>query len=155
MNEKQLKMLLERMGYDYKDKAVYIPAYRADVIHQIDLAEDVSIAYGFENFKPEIPEKGTIGEEDEFEKFLTKVAYIMIGLNFLETSSYHISNKEIQCKRMRAKFELVELENALTQEYNVLRFWMIPNMLQILSENKHNEYPQNIFETGIIFNGVA
>ncbi len=151
LKEKELKRLLEKMGFAYRNKTVYIPAYRADIIHPIDLVEDISIAYGFENFKPEIPQKGTIGEEDSFEKFKNKIAYLLTGLGFLETSTYHLSNKNVQCKKMLIDIDMVELENSLTHDYDALRAWLMPNMLQILSENKHNEYPQNIFESGIIF----
>ena len=41
---------LERMGYACQDGEVSIPAYRADILHQVDLIEDIAIAYGYENF---------------------------------------------------------------------------------------------------------
>ena len=71
LKESQFKKLLERMGYGYKNKKAQIPAYRADIIHQCDIAEDIAIAYGYENFKEEIPEVATIAEEDKFEIFKT------------------------------------------------------------------------------------
>ena len=46
----KVKECLERMGYDYYKDIVSIPAYRSDVLHQIDLVEDIAIAYGYENF---------------------------------------------------------------------------------------------------------
>jgi len=52
---------------------------------------------------------------------------------------------------MNFNAEIVELENALTKEYNVLRYWMIPSLMHVLSENKHNEYPQHIFDMGTVF----
>src|SRR3989344_5208501 len=66
LNNKKIKKLLERMGYDYENE-VLVPAYRADVLHQIDLVEDIAIAYGYENFKGKLPEFFTLGEEDRFE----------------------------------------------------------------------------------------
>ena len=47
--------LLEHMGYGCQNGEVLIPAYRADILHQVDLIEDIAIAYGYENFKEEIP----------------------------------------------------------------------------------------------------
>ena len=67
LNEKQIKNLLEKMGYNYKNKEVFIPAWRTDMLHEVDLIEDVAIAYGYENFVPEIPKISTIGEEDRKE----------------------------------------------------------------------------------------
>jgi len=152
LKEPQLKKLLERMGYGYEKKNALIPAYRPDIIHQVDLAEDIAIAYGYENFKPIIPVKATIGKEDSLEKFRKRVAYLLTGLNMLETSSYHISNKDTQFKMMNLKAEdFVELANSKSEEHTIMRKWILPSLMQILKENTHNEYPQNIFETGFAF----
>ena len=152
MTEKDLKRNLEKMGFGYEKGHALIPAYRADILHPVDLAEDIAIAHGYENFKPEIPTKATTAQEDSFEKFRKQVAYMLAGLNMLETSSYHLSNPEIQFNKMNFKSDdYVELLHSVSEEYNIMRWWMLPNLLQILSENKHNEYPQNIFESGTVF----
>ncbi len=152
LNEKELKRLLEKMGFGYEDKLVLIPAYRSDIIHQVDLAEDIAIAYGYEKFIPEIPKKATTGHEDQFEKFRKKVSYLLSGLNMLETSSYYISNKETQFKRMKLdEKDCVEIGNSKSEEYSLMRYTLLSNLLNILKENTHNEYPQNLFETGYVF----
>ncbi len=152
LKEVELKKLLEKMGYDYENKHALIPSYRPDIIHEVDLSEDIAIAFGYENFKPEIPSKATTGHEDEFEKFRKKVSYLLTGLNMLETSSYHISNKEMQLKKMllTAK-DYVELANSKSEDFSLMRYSITANLLQILKENTHNEYPQNLFESGYTF----
>ena len=61
-SQEEVKVLLEKMGYgleanDDLDKlSVLVPAYRADILHPIDLVEDVAIAFGYENFVEEIPD---------------------------------------------------------------------------------------------------
>ena len=35
-----------------------------------------------------------------------------------------------------------------TSEYDVVRNWLLPSLIEVLSKNKHNEYPQNLFEVG-------
>ena len=151
LKEPQLKNLLERMGFGYKNKKVIIPAYRADIIHQTDIAEDIAIAYGFENFEAIIPKVATIAQEDEFEIFKDKITETLVGLNFLETFTYNLTNKEFQNKNMLTNLELIELANSISKEYNVLRSWTIPPLLEILKNNKHHEYPQRIFTIGTIF----
>jgi len=69
-----------------KKKEVYVPAWRVDVLHELDIIEDIAIAYGYENFKPEIPEISTIGEEDKKEVLKRKISEILIGLNLIEIS---------------------------------------------------------------------
>ena len=149
LKEDELKELLERMGYSYYNKMVSIPAYRADVLHAVDLIEDIAIAYGYENFKADIPNVSTIGQEHYLEPFKGKLREILIGLGLLETSSYHITSKENveNCKRK----VFVEIENPLSAEYSVMRSTLIPCTLGVFSENQHHEYPQKVFEIGIVF----
>jgi len=151
LKENEAKKLLERMGYGYKNKRALIPAYRADIIHQADLAEDIAIAYGFENFKSLIPNVATIAEEDKFEIFKNKISNLLVGLNLMETNTYNLTNKELQCKRMSTDLQLVELANSISSDYNVLRSWVLPSLMEILSNNKHHEYPQKIFTIGTVF----
>lgn len=151
LKEVEIKKFLEKMGYSYKNKTVLIPCYRTDIISQIDLVEDIAIAYGYENFKPEIPNISTIAEESKFEIFKNKIANILIGLNLIETNTYSLTNAEIQNKKSNCNFNLVELSNSINKEYIMLRFWIIPSLLQVLAENKHNEYPQNLFEINAVF----
>ena len=47
LKESEIKKLLERMGYGCKDKKALIPSYRGDILHQVDLAGDISITYCF------------------------------------------------------------------------------------------------------------
>jgi len=151
LKEAQAKTLLKKMGMDYTKGLVSYPAYRADILHPIDLVEDIAIAYGYENFQEEIPNISTIGEETQSEILKRKVAEIMIGLGYLECSSYHLTSENDQNERMNAKLKTIKLKNSLSLEYNVLRSWIVPNLLSILAKNKKYDYPQKIFEVGRIF----
>ena len=151
LKESDFKKLFERMGYEYSKGKVRIPAYRADILHQTDLAEDIAIAYGYENFKESIPKVATIAEENRFGLFRKKITMLMVGLGMLETSSYNLTNSEYQSKKMNHKVELIELANSISSDYNVLRAWLIPQLIEVLSGNKHHEYPQRIFSMGGVF----
>jgi len=150
LNNSQLKILLSKMGYGFGN-SILIPAYRADILHEVDLIEDIAIAYGYEKFKEEIPKVATIAEESSFKKFKAKIAEILVGLGLTEVNTFHLTNINDAAKRMNHDIKAVELENAVNEDYNVLRPWLIPNLLKILEHNKHNPYPQNIFEIGIVF----
>ena len=154
LKENEIKNLLERMGHDYSNGKVSIPAYRTDILHQIDLVEDIAIAYGYENFKKEIPNISTVGKESERSKFNKKISEILIGLGFLECSSVSLSNEGILNKKMNVKNKLIRVESPVNQDYDILRNSILPSLLQILSENKRYEYPQNIFEIGKVFEDV-
>src|SRR3989338_1721784 len=151
LKEAEIKKLFERMGYGYKDKKALIPAYRADILHQADLAEDIAIAYGYENFEPIVPNVSTVAQEDKFEILKAKISQLLVGLGFMETSTYHLTNQDLQCKKMNIDAQLIELANSISSDYNVLRSWVIPSLMEILSGNKHHECPQRIFAIGTIF----
>jgi len=151
LNEKQLKNLVERMGYDYKNKIVKIPSWRVDVLHEVDLIEDVAISYGYDNFIPEIPEISTTGEENKREVIKRKMSEILIGLGMLETSSFHLTNKESQFKKMSIQeSDFLKVKESKT-DYNILRKDLSHFLLKIFSENIDEEYPQKIFEIGKVF----
>ena len=52
---------------------------------------------------------------------------------------------------MGVDMSLIQLANSLSAEYNVLRAWMIPSLLEVFKNNKHHDYPQVIFGIGTVF----
>ena len=150
LSEKELKMYLEQMGYSYNNKLVLIPPYRVDILNQVDLIEDIAISYGYEKFKPTIPQVSTIGQEDKFEILKTRIANYLVGFGLLETNSYNLISKE-DLKKTLVEIKTIQIKNPVNLEYNTLRTSIVVSLLKILSENKHNEYPQNLFEIGRVF----
>ncbi len=154
LEEKEIKRLLEKSGIGIekqKDKTfALIPAYRLDILHWVDLIEEVAINYGYENFEPEIPKISTIGQEDEKTIKKRKIQEILSGLDLIEVSSFHLAVKK-DVKKLHYKFnEFIEVEDSKT-EYDVLRPDLLSNLLRILSENTSSTYPQKIFEIGTCF----
>lgn len=150
LSEQGMKLLLEKMGYGFEQGKALVPAYRADILHPVDLVEDIAIAYGYENLKEEIPNVATIGEEDAFEKFARKIREMLVGLQLLEVKNYHLLTAEHLNEKMNLDEDLIALKNALG-EHNHLRNSLLPSLLKNLAENQHNDYPQNIFELGRVF----
>ncbi len=153
LNEKEVRKLLEKMGYAYDNGVVEIPAWRTDILHEVDLIEDIAIAYGYDKFIPEIPDISTIGQEDMVETIKRKVSEVLSGLNMQEVSNYHLTTKKDQFEKMNVKeknSEYIKVENSKT-DFNILRRDLSHYMLKIFSENVKNDYPQRIFEIGKVF----
>lgn len=155
--EKEIAKLLEKMGLGYEkqkeNSAAVIPCYRTDILHEIDLAEEVAIAYGYENFVPQIPNISTIGGEDKTSILERKISEILIGLGFLEISTYHLSTKEKQFKNIGIKEfnpRMIEVLDSKT-ENNILRASLLSQSIDILSKSSDSTYPQKLFEIGRIF----
>jgi len=138
---------------------IYVPPYRTDILHKIDIVEDIAIAYGYENFIPEIPKIWTPGQKDKFHVFCDKIRNIIIGLNFQESRFLILTTRENLFKRMNINIEaenkdigdaqdVVETENALSVEHNVVRNYLLPSLISFLEKNKTKGYPQKIFEIG-------
>ncbi len=135
LKEKDVKGHLGRMGIGYENRkgksVALIPAYRTDILHWIDLTEEIAIAYGYDNFVPEIPDISTIAEEDSMDKAKRVIGNILAGLGMLECSSFHLTTKK-NVKKMHYEFnDFIELEASKT-ERDVLRYDLMTNMLQIL-----------------------
>lgn len=151
LREKDIARALEKMGYNYKRGEVEIPAWRTDILHEHDLIEDIVIAYGYDKLIPEIPNISFTGQGDDTELKKRKIAKILIGLNMLEISNYHLTTIRDQFKNIGMKKEkYIEVEESKT-EYHILRRNLIHYALKTLSENVDSEYPQKIFELGKIF----
>jgi phenylalanyl-tRNA synthetase beta chain len=157
LNEKEIKNYFGKMGIGFQknedELIALIPPYRVDILHEIDLVEEIAIAYGYENFIPEIPSISSIGEESKIEKLKRKISEILIGLDLIEVSSYHLSTREKQFKKIgikEFKNKIIEVLDSKT-ENNILRNSLLANSIQILSENSDASYPQKIFEHGKVF----
>ena len=153
LTEKEIKKYLEKMGLGYEKNMAIIPCYRTDILHEIDLAEEVAIAYGYENFVPEIPRISTIGEENNISILKRKISEILTGLDMLEISTYHLTTKETQYKILGYKEykDMIEVVDSKT-ENNILRNSLLAQSIKILAENSDATYPQKIFELGRVFN---
>jgi len=154
----EVKRLLERMRFGVNVKGdslvVSVPPYRTDVLHPMDLVEDVAIAYGYMNFKPEEDDIKLRGELSSETKFAGKLRDILTGLGFSETMTLVMTNQRDLFERTLVKAEaVVEAESAVSSEHSVARSWLLPSMLTTLEVNKNNEYPQRFFEVGLCVSG--
>lgn len=150
----QIKELLERMGYgvEFTDNKgvvkVYIPCYRTDIMHEVDIIEDIAIAYGYNNFEPSMISTFTIGVPLEKEEKSNIVRNIMVGLGFLEIINLPLTDMERGFTNLLPEDKIVIIENPITVTETVVRPFLIGGLLDTLSRNIHNPLPQKIFEIG-------
>lgn len=151
----QAKTSLEKMGHAVeiinKKLKVTSPCYRADILHKIDLVEDLAIGYGYNNFKEEIPKVATIAEENKIEKLKNKLREILTNLGMIEVKNYEIVNSENQTKKIKNKKIPIKLLSSISTEFDSLRTNLLINLLNTLNFNLKNDNAENIFELGTIF----
>ncbi len=152
ISEDELEKYLNRMGHNLVDdegkKVVKVPSFRADILHQVDIVEDVAIGYGYSNIEPELPNVSTIGSKDELESFTDVARELMVGLGYQEIMNPTIRNKKVLKDYMilDSSEDLLEIKEPVSEKYTSVRDSLLPQLLETLSKNTHNKYPQNIFE---------
>ncbi len=154
----QAKEYLERMGFGCTSKkngllSISIPPYRTDIIHRIDFIEDIMIAFGYENIVPEIPNLSTVAQEDPLETITRRLTYLLIGFGAQEVMTYILTSPAVNFLKMNLKENLdsvAMMENPKTNRFTICRSWMAPSIMEALSQNTNESYPQRIFEIGDI-----
>jgi phenylalanyl-tRNA synthetase beta chain len=141
---------LSMMGHDAdpgETLRVRVPRYRTDIMHPIDLVEDVAIAYGYDRFVPVIPEIASEAGEEPLEIFSRGLRNFLVGFGFQEVVTFMMSNREKLFARMGLPEEpIAETSNPKMEGYTSLRNRLLPSLMEVLSTNKHHPYPQNIYE---------
>jgi phenylalanyl-tRNA synthetase beta chain len=151
LKESDMKKLVEKAGYNYTNGKVSIPHYRKDILHQVDVIEDIGIMYGYDNIDEKPLTSFTIGNSLPIVKLIDKARDVMAGLGCQEIMSPILSSKEVLYNKMNLKdFGTVEIKAYMSESYSVVRTWLIPILMDCLSKNKHVEYPQKIFEQGLV-----
>mgnify|MGYP006273131195 CR=1 FL=1 len=149
---------LAKMGYetDQVDKqtlSVSVPSWRADILHEIDLVEDVAVGYGYDNIKRDLPSSFSFGKPLTHKEYFENFRTILIGLGFNEVTTFTLSNEKDEFEKLgKSISDHIEIQNPIGEEYTCLRVGLIPSLLRLLSENKHHSLPQQIFELGIVVN---
>lgn len=153
LNENHIEEILKRMRYDVRKLKggkldIDVPPYRSDILHVIDLIEDVAIGYGYNNIQPLLPKVATVGKQSELEKNSRRIRELMAGFGMQEILNFVLTNEEDEFRKMKVEGKAVELLNPVSSEYSICRTWLLPSLLKNLAANKHVDYPQKIFEVG-------
>ena len=151
LKENDVKHLLEKAQYGFQDYKVKIPPYRADILHPYDIIEDIGIMYGFDKIEVAPLKTYTIGSTTKQISFIEKVRDIVVGLGHQEIMSPILINKEVLYRKMNLEDSgTIEIEDYMSETFSVVRSWIIPNLMEVFSKNKHVGFPQKIFEEGIV-----
>jgi phenylalanyl-tRNA synthetase beta chain len=161
LDEAEVVDLFERSGLDATaDDGVYevsVPPYRVDVLHPLDLIDDVGRAYGFNDLDPRYPDVATVGERHEGSRLESAVRTQLVGLGFEDLLNFHMTNETDCLDRMRVESGSdvlgggppVEIVEPYSEDYTVLRTWALPSLVTVLANNTHRSYPQDLAEIGL------
>ncbi len=124
------------------------PPYRVDLMHEVDLIEDISIGYGYDKLAPTLPPIVTVGEKHPLEQISDRARHVLAGLGFMEAMTFTLTSPHMNFEFMRVKGEAATISNPVSEDYTILRTWLLPCLLDVLRENRHHELPQRVYEVG-------
>lgn len=155
--------LLERSGLegtptDDGRYDVEIPPYRVDVLHPVDVIDDIGRAYGFNELDPRYPDVGTIGGRHERSRLERAVRASLVGLGFQDLLNFHMTDEAELSGRMSlgdaedvlGAADPARIRNPYSEDYTVVRSWLLPSIMQVLENNTHRSYPQDLAEVGFV-----
>ncbi len=136
---------------------VTIPPYRVDVLHPLDLVDDIGRAYGFNDLDPRYPDVSTVGGRHERSRLEDAVRTQLVGLGFEDMLNFYMINEAENFDRMGLSPEddalgagtPTTIKNPYSEDYTMLRTWVLPSLLMVLEGNTHRSYPQDLAEIGL------
>ncbi|MEM1683745.1 MAG: phenylalanine--tRNA ligase subunit beta [Ignisphaera sp.] len=147
---------LQRMGYIVKEISnekmlVLVPPYRCDIMHPVDVVEDIAIGFGYHNLGIEFVEsvksvKLRVVKEIDVKYLVEVLREVLVGLGYTEINVLSLSSSKII--ELVSDEPYIKIVNALSKELDALRNSLIPSMLTVLRDSQYVAQPVKVFEIG-------
>lgn len=148
----QVVEALGRSRLDVKRGRALAGRYRVDLLHPVDLAEEVALGYGTERIGPLYPPSESPGSLDRFEEFLDSVSNVMANSGMVELMTPELVDEaSLYSKFGREPQGMLRVSDPKSLEHSVLRDSLLPNLATALSSNVKSDYPQRVFEVGRVY----
>ena len=144
---------LNRMGLDALVEGdtvhVEVPSTRLDIMHVVDLYEDVATGYGFERFGKPGTVTQTIGRLSDVTAYSERLRDIIVGAGFTEVVTLTLSNEDDEFTKAGLPVrDVVTVLNPITEDHTCLRNSLFPSLMRLLRRNIRRDLPQKMFEIG-------
>lgn len=152
LSKDHIEKSLIKMGYTIEaiedTKAVVITSpIRTDVLHPCDIAEDIGIAFGYNNIKTQIPPTQTVGKPQPLNRFTDLLRSEIAQAGFIECLTMGLLSKKENFTYLREEIQpAVCLSNPLTIDLEIVRTTLIPGLLKCIQSNKGMSLPFKLFE---------
>lgn len=154
LNAEDIKELLLKARFNAEilndnELKVYVPAYRIDILHEVDIVENIAVQYRINSVEAKLPEINTVAYENDWFKAESTIREVMVGLGFQEVMSLMLTNEDAHYTKMNQKEEAhVQVARPITIDRTMIRTSLINSLMEFLEDNKHEDLPQKIFEIG-------
>ena len=129
---------------------IEMPRWRFDILHPIDLVEEIATGIGYESLGEAHSSLALEGVPLTRANLTRRINESLSSQGIQQVQSLTLSNEISQFSNMRwrPQGEVTRIANPITIEHTILRQNILPSLLEILAENRHHELPQRIQECG-------
>ena len=158
LTDEEISKAINRMGGKYisrNDKStitIEMPRWRFDILHPVDLIEDIAIGHGYEDLGSDVPKAPMTAIPRTDGHLRRRIRDSMQGMGFMQIQSLTLSNDEDQFDFMRFTpvGEVTRITNPITIDHTMLRQYLIPGLMRLLATNQHHNLPQSVYELGTV-----
>ena len=155
--DEEIANAIQRMGGIYNgDKSgilsISMPRWRFDILHPIDLVEEVAIGHGYDDLAHDVPKAPLTAIPRQDGDLRRRIREALQGLGLIQIQSLTLSNDDDQFNSVRWKpdGDITRMTNPITTEHTILRQNIIPGLLRLLGANRHHDLPQGVYELGSV-----
>ena len=154
LNAEEIHKLLLKTRFDAEiinenELKVFIPSYRIDILHEVDIVENIAVQYRINNVVAKLPNVNTVAHENDWIKSENTIREVMIGLGFQEIMSLMLTNEKAHYTNiLQKKEDHIQVSRPITIDRTMIRTSLINSLMEFLEDNKHEDLPQKIFEIG-------
>jgi phenylalanyl-tRNA synthetase beta chain len=153
----EIENAIRRMGGSYNGDSsgvlsISMPRWRYDILHPIDLVEEVAIGHGYDDLAYDVPKAPLTAIPRTDGHLRRRIREALQGLGLIQIQSLTLSNDADQFTSVRWKADgsITRMTNPITTEHTILRQNIVPGLLRLLAANRHHDLPQGVYELGTV-----
>ena len=129
-----------------------MPRWRFDLLHPVDLVEELAIGHGYEDLGTDVPKATLTAQPRNDHHLRRRLRTSMQGMGMMQIQSLTLSNQHDQFDSMRwmPAHEVTLITNPITVDHTMLRQHLLPGLLKLLAGNRHHDLPQSVYELGTV-----
>jgi phenylalanyl-tRNA synthetase beta chain len=158
LTDEEITKAINRMGGKYISRnnnnsiTIEMPRWRFDILHPVDLIEDIAIGHGYEDLGTDVPKSPMTAIPRADGHLRRRIRDSMQGLGFMQIQSLTLSNDDDQFNfvRFTPVGEVTRITNPITIDHTLLRQYLTPGLMRLLATNQHHNLPQSVYELGTV-----
>lgn len=142
LSREEMVRILNAVECTVDDNTITVPTFRPDLIHKVDIAEEIARFYGYNKIDSSDITGSAQGKYSARQAYDHKVSAALLGLGMNEIMTYSFISPKAYSKVMMPEDhpmrQSVVITNPLGEDTSIMRTTALPNMLETLARNYNN-----------------